>query len=217
MVPAFAPLRKNVPMNEFASIVKYGSGASAITIDLTTIPTVSLVALAQKGLNHYLGNEAASRVATAMNTACNITSETDKGEAKALRDAWKLANAETYAKLIADTDAAFVAAIHAGEIGASSGGRGTALETVMKRIATDEINGILSTHRLAKPKKAADKITFGDGTAFTFGELVERRLSEGHPYSHGPRIRKVAEAEQARLAKAAGTKATEAVPSAMGL
>src|ERR1700677_1518374 len=128
-------------MNEFASIVKYGSGASAIQIDLTAIPTVSLVALAQKGLNHYLGNEAASRVASAMNAASGVTYDMDKGEAKARRDAWKADNGDTVAKLESDTLAAFIAAIHEGTIGAASGGRGTALETVMKRIATDELNG----------------------------------------------------------------------------
>jgi hypothetical protein len=204
-------------MNEFASIVKYGSGDKTVTIDLTSIPTVSLVALAQKGLNHYLGNEAAARVSNAVDEACGVDYKTEKSAARAAREAWKAANAEVFDKLVLDTQAAFLAAIQAGEIGASSGGRGTALETIMKRIASDEINNIFSTQRIAKPKKVAEKIPFGDGSEFTFGELVERRLSEGHPYSHGPRIRKLAEAEQARLAKAAGAKTGEATPGGLGL
>jgi hypothetical protein len=113
--------------------------------------------------------------------------------------------------LKAEAEAELIAAIYAGTAGTSARGpRGTAVETIARRIATEEVKAILKAHGLVQPAKGA-KIRFADGQEFSLTELVGRRLEQ-----HGERLQAAAEAEAARSAEAAEAGGAD-VAEALGL
>ena len=172
--------------------------------DLAALPTTTVVALARRGLAHLLGNEAASKVSGAVDNEAGVTEADDVGVKNSKRAAWKTANADKFTNIVASVRHVLLTALDAGTLGASTRGpRGSSADTIAREIAEDEIMAILKQHGIARPKKAADKVNIPDGSAFTMGELIARRLSDTAPYGHGARIRKAAEAKLAALAKVA--------------
>ena len=173
------------------SKVSYGD----ITIDLTTLPEASVLALVSRGLTRYLGSEVSSKA---------ITHFKDVPEAS---DADKTAYADA-------VRAEFLQHLLAGTVGQgrATGPRKDPVETEAKAIAAREVRETLKTHKLGftKPAKdAAEKFTpyvlFGNGSKKTMAEMVATRLA-----GHGERIRKTA-AKNIADAKRIAEKAAEAV------
>jgi hypothetical protein len=180
--------------------IEYGD----VKRDLAALPTTTVVALARRGLAHLLGNEAASKVSGAVDKEAGVAEADDVAAKTAKRTAWKKANEAAFATLVASVRADLLTALDAGTLGASTRGpRGSSADTIAREIAEDEIMAILKQHGIARPKKAADKVNIPDGSEFTMGELIARRLSDTALYGHGTRIRKAAEAKLAALAKVA--------------
>jgi hypothetical protein len=163
------------------------------SIDLASLPYSSQVALMRRGVAHYLGNEQASKVSGWVEKQPGEVTDVDKAAVKAeyIREA--------------------VQAMIAGTMGHGRVGvaRGTALETVMRRIAETEVKAILKANKLAWPS-GEKTVTLGDAT-FTGRQLVERRLAQ-----HGDRIKTLAEKEQKALERMAAATAGEGA-AALGL
>lgn len=172
--------------------VTYGT----ITLDFTKLPAKSLEAMLKRGVTHFLGNEQASKVS---------------GWKKGFEEANQASpsDEEVSAKK-ADYVAKALEALEAGTVGTASRGPSVdPVEAEMERIAKREIKAILdkSGAKFTGKKGEERKVTFGDGSAFTMDELVDRRLANP---TEGPRIRTEAEkairvaAKMAEKAKAAG-------------
>lgn len=97
-------------------------------IEYTALPVQSIVALMQRGINHVLGNEVASKVSTAKKAV--------KGGEGADKDEPKYTEAELE-KLESDTYDAKVAAIKAGELGVRVAGvpKATPFEKICREVA----------------------------------------------------------------------------------
>jgi hypothetical protein len=149
-----------------------------ITIDSSTLPEVSVKALLQRGLAHYLGNEQASKVAGKFPAPTN-------GEAPA--------SDEAKAQFKAECVAAAVKALAEGTVGTRVGGpRGTAEDTIVRQLAEKEVRDILKHNKLTMP--TGDKVVeFANGTKLTRQELIDRRIA-----NHGERLRQEAKKEMAR-------------------
>ncbi len=168
-------------------MIEYGT----FKIDPATLPEVSVNALLRRGVAHYLGNEQASKLASWV-----------EAEEKAGR---KPGDAE---KAVAkhDFQTAAIEALTKGTIGTRVGGpRGTAIDTVIRGLAKDEVKAVLKHNGLTFP--TGEKVVeFADGTKLTGSELIDRRIAK-----HGDRLRKEAEAEMKRqerdAAKAGGVDA----------
>lgn len=167
------------------------------TLDLATLPSVSVLALASRGLVRLMGSEVSSKV---------ISHFKDTPDAD---DAAREAFAES-----CRTD--LVAQLVAGTLGEGrSGPRKDPVEAEIERLAKIEVKETLKTHGLKFAKPAPDAngvvgdavVTFGNGATKTLAAMVETRIA-----GHGDRLRKTAEkslADAARMAK----KAAEAIPA----
>ena len=156
-IPPKAARKGASQMSEVSTILAYGEHS----IDLQAIPQASLVALARRGLVHYLGNEQSAKVSNA------------KKEAEAKGENFGEAEIETLkVKLVAEA----VAAIHAGQIG--QGNRGpskdplqAAIESVTRAsvVETLKANGI-------KTPKGEETITIG-GQVRTLAQMLANRYA----------------------------------------
>lgn len=170
-------------------VITYGD----FTLDFTTLPQTSLVAMLRRGVSHYFGSEQASKVVAAF--------EADESGATkcGLED-----TPENRAKVKAESQAKAHDAMLAGTVGVSM--RGPAVDpitTIANRLARAEVTNILKLNGVKPPKKAEDVVETPDGNKFTMAQLVERRLAHAE---HGPRLRKDADkiaAEQAKKLKKA--------------
>lgn len=155
-----------------------------ITLDTTAIPVASLIALAQRGLNHELGNVVASKVVGDIRKTINPGSPADV-TTEAIK-AWRAANEAEVAKMTQGYQALAVKAIEAGALGvrAASGGGASVdpLTREMRAIAKREITDILAASGLKFPGKTKDgeaTVTL-KGVAHTGEALVARRLAGEH-------------------------------------
>src|SRR3954471_23062408 len=115
--------------------IKYGD----VTFSLATLPAASLAALASRGLAHYLGNEGASAVSSKKDA---FAKEHDGAEP----------DESTVASWKAEELAARVARITEGTIGQNSRGpRGTAVDTIARRIAVSELTANLAKSKIKFP------------------------------------------------------------------
>lgn len=152
-----------------------------ITLDTTAIPVVSLIALAQRGLNHELGNVVASKVVGDIRKAINPGSPADV-TTEAIKS-WRAANEAEVAKMTQGYQALAVKAIEAGALGvrAASGGGASVdpLTREMRGIAKREITDILAASGLKFPgkTKAGEATVTLKGVAHTGEALVARRLA----------------------------------------
>ncbi len=138
-------------------------------------PVVSVVRLAQRGLNHVMQNEVASKVVGEIRKAVSPDkpSEVSTDAIKAYRKAHETDIDVLEAKYQAE---AFVA-IAAGKLG-DAGNRGPRLDplqTEIRKIATTLVRAQLKANNLKEPK-GDERLPFGSAS-FTMRELVERRLS----------------------------------------
>lgn len=179
---------------------------SDITIDTSTLPEASLVALLSRGLTHLLGNEISSKVHS---WAC--------GEAQANSDdratvkAWKEANAEAVSAKVKEFQSATIEALAAGTIGTRAAS-GTSIDPIERRaevLARKEVVAVLTTNSIKVPK-GEQKVKMGDAE-FTMAELVDRRMTK-----YGERLRAEAKRELDAEAKAK-TKLAEKVGSDLDL
>ncbi len=177
-----------------AKTITYG----ATTLDFDTLPEASLLAMLKRGVTHFLGSEQASKVSGYFDPE-QENPPVDSPEARA---AYK---AECVAKAIA--------ALEAGTVGVSN--RGPAVDpivSIQRRLAKAEILPILKKNGLKWPVKAEDTLTMPDGTAYTGGQLIDRRLAHAE---HGPRI--VKEAEKVRADQLKKAQKAEAAADGQGL
>lgn len=177
------------------------------TIDFSALPETSQIALARRGLAHFLGNEQASKVAAYFDP-----------DRKVPEDETRLPDNEENREVVkADFQAKAIDALLAGTVGVSTRGSGVdPLETEIERLAKAEIKALLADSGVKAPKKAADTVTIG-GQAFTMEQLVARRLDPTGPAGkakdgtiHLERLTKEAEKVLKAKAKAAADKAKAA-------
>lgn len=123
------------------------------------VPAVSLLALAQRGVTHYMGNEQASKLTAWVKKPENkdATEEQVKAYAKTLHDAaWQK--------------------IMKGEMGVRSAGqpRITGIEAVMRKMATAWVSAALAKQGVKLP--TGDKTVNMAGKDFTREQLIDRAL-----------------------------------------
>jgi hypothetical protein len=186
------------------TVMTYGKAEDGITFDTETLPAASVQSLLVKGMNHYFGNECASKVTSWKEGLADPKRE---GGARVPSDV-EIA----VAKL--DFQKSALAALLAGTVGHSARGpRATPIDSVMRLIAETEIRNTLKANNLVMP--TGEKTVQLGANAFTRQQLIDRRLA-----SHGDRIRKEAEAKLAadeRKAKKAMADAGGDVAQALGL
>lgn len=172
------------------------------TLDLTTLPAVSVLALASRGLVRLMGSEVSSKV---------ISHFKDTPDAD---DAAKEAFAES-------CRADLVKQLQDGVLGEGRGGpRKDPIEAEIERLAKLEVKETLKTHGLkfAKQESGDPVVTFGNGATKTLAAMVATRIER-----HGVELRKRAEkaiADAARMAKKAAAELPEGAPidaDALGL
>jgi hypothetical protein len=166
---------RTAPASATPAPAPYGTHEYAGTaIDFDALPVASRLALLRRGLAHYLGNEQAAKV--------SAHKAKNEGIDEAALGAFKSA-----------AMAAALEALRAGTLGAGGprGPRGTPIEQTMRNIAEKEVRAILKGQNLSMP--TGDKtLEFPNGAKLTRADLIDRRLANAE---HGPRIRKLAEAE----------------------
>lgn len=165
-------------------------------LDWRELPPSTVKALIRRGVNHYFGNEQASKLSTM--------------KAKAEADGTPMSDDD----IESERDALFEAAkahMFAGTIGTSvRGPRGTPIDSIVRRIAEAQVRATLKA--LGKPMPTGDKVVeFNDGTKLTRAELIQRRIVNPK-FAEG--IRAEAEAELRRLEAMAKPAEGEAVEAA---
>lgn len=160
----------------------YGS----FTFDTTKLPETSVRALMVKGLNHYFGNEAASRVGSAIRQA--IVEGTDRKAADVTTDeikAYRLANPDAVAKLANETAGEFGKALLDGTVGARASSGATAVrdpfEAECRRLATIVAKDLVKSLRgsdggMLKWPVKDETLDFGDGP-LTAGQIIDLVLA----------------------------------------
>lgn len=150
------------------SVVKWGD----LSLDLSTVPQATVIALAQRGFTHVLGNEVASSVS-------GMKKETNEdGSAK-----YSESELEAFANTKRQEK---IAAMVAGTLGVRVGGgvRPTGIDKLIRDIVIAELRAIAVAKKAKLPTKSEE-----------LNPLIEARLAK-----HGDRIRAKAEAQQAELA-----------------
>jgi hypothetical protein len=137
-------------MNAQANTVNIGGDE----VDIATLPQTSIVALLQRGINHVLGNEVASKVSTAKKAT--------RGGDGPDKDEPKYTEAEL-AELQDKTFAEKVSAITNGTLGVR--GPGVAKVTPLERLVRDIATGVLRRQATAKGLKWPHGKGSGDAVA----------------------------------------------------
>lgn len=177
--------------------IKYGNHEFAIA----SLPEASTLALLQRGLTHYLGNEQASKLASWVKGESQANSE-DRDVCRA----WKEANPEAVKAKNDELVAEAVKAVLEGKIGFREPGaaKATPLDAMIARIAKAEVLTILTSAGIKAPKKD-EKVKFANGTEKSLAEMIATRIEK-----EGERI--TAEAKKAIAAEA---KKREAIASSV--
>lgn len=133
-------------------------------IAIANLPQASLVALAQRGFTHILGNEVASKVTAQKKSFA----EANGGAAMSEDDV---------AKMLADYRAEAFAKIAEGRLGVRAAGspRGTALETIMRAVAVARLKTNFRKLNLKFPVKSTDTVVV-NGETLSRNDLIERHL-----------------------------------------
>lgn len=174
-------------------IIKYGER----TLDFTTLPQASLVAMVRRGVSHYFGSEMASKVTAYFDPEHDdADNRQDTPENRAAKKAEFQQNAFD--------------ALVAGTVGVSVRGPSVdPITTIINRLAKAEVKTILANFKLKWPTKADDTVELPDGSKVTGGQLVARRLDREGPagvdkktgVAHADRLKKEAEKIAAEQAK----------------
>lgn len=160
--------------------IKYGNR----TIELNDMPESNVTVLVQRTVNHILQNEVSAKVKNWKDayTKENGT-EPDEDEVAEQTEAFR---DEQWTR-ITEGDLTL----------RSSGPRGTAIETLMREIATKRVRLAAKAAKITLPKKATDTIDVRGIGPQTMAQLVQRRLDK-----EGDDIRAAAERQMADDAKA---------------
>jgi hypothetical protein len=192
--------------------MQYAYEYNGQNVDFSKVPQASLEALLRKGVTHYLGNEQASKVtAWKQKTADERAAEAKKNGTEAA----PVTDAEIEAKK-AEFEAAALAAIYDGEIGAGRGPRLDPVERELRALIDQHIANTLAGNGIKFPKNRklpaeGEVIEFANGQTRTLEQMRENVQK-----THGERLKKDAEkrvkdlnakaekakAEAERLAKA---------------
>jgi hypothetical protein len=163
-------------MSDTFSVLPVTYGSFSIP-DFYALGPKAQAKLTTGGLAHFLGNESASKTSTWKKT------EEGAAASEAEVEAFRVARMnELFNNLLADT------------VGSSAHGpRGSAVETVMRKLATEDLQSRCKAANISFP--TGDKtvsIVGSDGTAeaLTRVQMVDRRLAV-----HGERLRNEAEAK----------------------
>lgn len=160
--------------------IKYGNRV----VSFNDLPESNILVLCQRTVNHIMQNEVAAKVGAWKKSYIEESgTEPDEDEIEAKTEEFR---DEQWSR-ITEGDMTL----------RSTGPRGTALETVMREVAWEEIKAVLKANKVALPKKASDKIGLKDGH-YTKAELIDRRLKQ-----HGDRIKAEAERRQEQAEQAA--------------
>ena len=170
--------------------------AQGVTRDIRTLPYTSLVALAQKGFRHVLGNEAASKVTT--------------WKAKVLKESGTAPQDDEIEAVAQSFEDALLAHIDAGTMGrqAASGvvrsGKLSPFDRHMRALATADVRKMLADMNVKVVKGVAQ---FADSTR-DLADMVTKRIAADSDPSHrlhntlAPRAKVLADAEAAQAAMA---------------
>lgn len=144
------------------------------TIDSAALPEKSIAALLGRGFSHVFGNEVASQVTS------KIKAELGDGHEKADIETFRNEHADMVAGWHADFVAAKVETLVNGTIGerTGSGPRGTALDTIKRAVAWEDVKAKLTAKGLSFPKGKDAKLEFGNGEKLTKGELITRYIAK---------------------------------------
>jgi hypothetical protein len=174
-------------------LITYGTR----TLDFSTLPQASLVAMLRRGVSHYFGSEQASKVTAYFDPEHDDAA--NRPDTKEARDAKK-----------AEYQQAAYEALVAGTVGVSvRGPQVDPISTIINRLAKEEIRTILAGMKLKYPAKADDVIELPNGDKITGPQLIARRLDKDGPagvdkktgVAHIDRLRKEAEKIAAEKAK----------------
>lgn len=187
-------------------IITYGTR----TLDFTTLPQASLVAMLRRGVSHYFGSEMASKVTAYFDADHeDAANRVDSPEARAAKKA--------------EFQSAAFDALVAGTVGVSVRGPSVdPITTIVNRLAKAEIKTILANMKLKFPTKADETIDLPDGSKITAAQLIARRLDRDGPagvdkktgVAHADRLKKEAEkiaAEQKKKNDKLAAQAEDAV------
>lgn len=155
-----------------ANVIKYGD----YTIDADTIPAKSVNALLARGLAHICGNEVSSKVVSKIRSV--IGADATKDAVKEYRTANDAKVTEWEHEGITEA----LKSLQDGTVGDRSfGPRGTALDTVIRQVATEELRAALKKGGQSLPsgKKTVLVATAANpnGEQFTGPELVARYVA----------------------------------------
>lgn len=161
--------------------LSYGEKYKAVIAD---IPEASFIALAARGFSHMLGNEVASKVTAAKKKFA----EANEALLAEDEESYNEALAENVEALEHQYREEFLAKIMGGTLGVrATGPRGSAIETVMRAVAIEELRAALGKKNVKWPAKADDELTVG-GKVYTRTGLVDAYLEK-----HGEKLRAEAE------------------------
>jgi hypothetical protein len=172
------------------------------TIDTTTLPPKSLDALLLRGLTHVYGNEASSKVVSAIRSRINPEKPSDVSTDDI--KVWREANTDAVAELTRKAHEDFTKALTDGTLGtrSSSGPKVDPLTKEIRVRATSEVVAILrNVGAIGKGEKkypTLDEVFRLGNQEVTFGDLIARRIANP---KEGPRLKKEAEAHLVALAR----------------
>lgn len=149
-------------------------------LDLNTVPQSTVIALAQRGFTHVMGNE----VASAISAMKKVTVKAEDGT-----ESLKYSEADLEAAEVSKRDAK-IAAMRDGTLGVRAPGapRVVGIDKYMHDIALEELRAIAAAKKMALPRKSEELAPF-----------IAKRLA-----THGDRIRAAAQAKMDSLAALAG-------------
>lgn len=142
----------------------------ATTVDVATLPSVSVDALVRRGLSHFFGNEVASKVTSAKAKYVEDKESNPNGDAPSDEQvsAWKEHFiAEGAAKLTAGT-----VGIHV-----PKGPSVDPLEAEISRLAIASVKATLKGAGLKAPKDD-EVVKFPNGTTRTMQQMVDKRTAD---------------------------------------
>lgn len=183
--------------------LKYGD----VERDHAALPPATLIAFAQRGMAHFLGNEQASKLVGKIVTAAELPDDADKTTRKAAIEAFRLSNADTVKAWMDEITAKAVEAMDAGTVGMST--RGPSVDPFTaecQKLAKDEVLSILRANGIKVPK-ADEVITFANGDTRTWDQMLASRMAKNGPAIEKEARRRVA--DRAKKAEEAKKRAAE--------
>lgn len=149
-----------------------------MTIDETKLPPVSVTALMQYGVSHFLGNVQASKLVNRIRGKEGLNKSDATTEAV---KAWRTANAEVVAAWTAEHIKEAIKELEEGTVGTrASGPRLDPVEREFKTILERRLTNILKGQGLKLPKTDDETLVFASGMTRTREQMLANlEVSEG--------------------------------------